>query len=237
MAAGANARATNKSRWATCSSSAATTAWVVPPPRRRGGIAQSVQAWSCRHAPHPRAGDERRPAGTDGVHGSPTCPHCAGFVDRANSRKWVGPGLGQDAWGGTTVMRAVQDCGSRWCRRRRIEPAGVGAAPVGRKHRADAAPERPRAHRRRRDDPARPLRRRATSLRYAAVAVLERGREPHRRSAGRVAVCAWGNPGYASGGMGDVLTGGAVVAALLAQGLSAGRCGDRRRPHGGRRRG
>ena len=34
---------------------------------------------------------------------------------------------------------------------------------------------------------------------------------------GRVAVCPWGNPGMASGGMGDVLSG--VAGALLAQGF------------------
>ena len=34
---------------------------------------------------------------------------------------------------------------------------------------------------------------------------------------GRIALCRWGNPGMASGGMGDVLTG--VIAGLLAQGL------------------
>jgi NAD(P)H-hydrate epimerase len=36
---------------------------------------------------------------------------------------------------------------------------------------------------------------------------------------GRLAVCPWGNPGMASGGMGDLLTG--IIGALLAQGCGA----------------
>jgi ADP-dependent NAD(P)H-hydrate dehydratase / NAD(P)H-hydrate epimerase len=36
---------------------------------------------------------------------------------------------------------------------------------------------------------------------------------------GRLDVCPWGNPGMASGGMGDLLTG--LIAALLAQGCTA----------------
>ena len=65
--------------------------------------------------------------------------------------------------------------------------------------------------------------------RYAAVRELARAQQAIcvlkgagslvADPSGRVAVCPWGNPGMASGGMGDVLTG--VIAALLAQGLDA----------------
>jgi NAD(P)H-hydrate epimerase len=53
--------------------------------------------------------------------------------------------------------------------------------------------------------------------RYGGTCVLK-GAGTLVRSAQRTAVCTAGNPGMASGGMGDVLTG--VVAGLLAQGLS-----------------
>ncbi len=60
---------------------------------------------------------------------------------------------------------------------------------------------------------------RALAARYAAVVVLKGAGSLIARPDGRVAVCRWGNPGMASGGMGDLLTG--VVAAMLAQGLPA----------------
>lgn len=60
---------------------------------------------------------------------------------------------------------------------------------------------------------------RALARRYAAVVVLKGAGSLIADPSGRVAVCPWGNPGMASGGMGDVLTG--VIAALLAQRLSA----------------
>ncbi len=53
--------------------------------------------------------------------------------------------------------------------------------------------------------------------RYGGVCVLK-GAGTLVASSKRVAVCSTGNPGMASGGMGDVLTG--VIAGLLAQGLS-----------------
>lgn len=57
------------------------------------------------------------------------------------------------------------------------------------------------------------------ALRFGGVAVLKgSGSLIASKADGQVAVCASGNPGMASGGMGDVLTG--VIAALAAQGLS-----------------
>ncbi|NKZ37794.1 NAD(P)H-hydrate dehydratase [Oleiagrimonas citrea] len=59
---------------------------------------------------------------------------------------------------------------------------------------------------------------RALAERYGAVVVLKGSGSLIAAPDGHVAVCPWGNPGMAAGGMGDVLTG--VIAALLAQGLS-----------------
>ena len=60
---------------------------------------------------------------------------------------------------------------------------------------------------------------RALAKRYGAVVVLKGSGSVIADPDGRVAVCPFGNPGMASAGMGDLLTG--VIAALLAQGLSA----------------
>ncbi|MBM7125965.1 NAD(P)H-hydrate dehydratase [Dyella flava] len=60
---------------------------------------------------------------------------------------------------------------------------------------------------------------RALAQRYNAVVVLKGAGSLIAHPDGRLDVCIWGNPGMASGGMGDLLTG--VVAALLAQGCSA----------------
>lgn len=59
---------------------------------------------------------------------------------------------------------------------------------------------------------------RKIAARYNAIVVLKGGGSLIADPAGHVAVCPWGNPGMASGGMGDVLTG--VIAALMGQGLS-----------------
>jgi NAD(P)H-hydrate epimerase len=58
---------------------------------------------------------------------------------------------------------------------------------------------------------------RAIAKLYGAVAVLKGAGSLIANPEGDIAVCPWGNPGMASGGMGDVLTG--VIAGLLAQKL------------------
>jgi NAD(P)H-hydrate epimerase len=62
---------------------------------------------------------------------------------------------------------------------------------------------------------------RTLASRYGAVIVLKGAGSLVARPDGAVEVCPWGNPGMASAGMGDVLTG--VIAGLLAQGLTAWR--------------
>lgn len=64
---------------------------------------------------------------------------------------------------------------------------------------------------------------REMAKRYGAVVVLKGSGTLIADPDGRLDVCPFGNPGMASGGMGDLLTG--VVAALLAQGCSAWRAG------------
>ncbi|HET6553332.1 MAG TPA: NAD(P)H-hydrate dehydratase [Dyella sp.] len=54
---------------------------------------------------------------------------------------------------------------------------------------------------------------------FDTVAVLKGAGSLVADPQARVSVCPWGNPGMASGGMGDLLTG--VIAALLAQGCGA----------------
>jgi NAD(P)H-hydrate epimerase len=60
---------------------------------------------------------------------------------------------------------------------------------------------------------------RELARRHACVVVLKGTGSLIADSTGRLALCPFGNPGMASGGMGDVLTG--IVAGLRAQGLGA----------------
>jgi NAD(P)H-hydrate epimerase len=62
---------------------------------------------------------------------------------------------------------------------------------------------------------------RELARRHRAVVVLKGAGSLIANPQGDVSVCPWGNPGMASGGMGDVLTG--VIAGLLAQGYDTWR--------------
>jgi hydroxyethylthiazole kinase-like uncharacterized protein yjeF len=57
------------------------------------------------------------------------------------------------------------------------------------------------------------------AMQHRVILVLKGARTVIAEPEGQVAICPTGNPGMASAGMGDVLTG--IIAGLLAQGLSA----------------
>lgn len=131
----------------------------------------------------------------------------------------VGPGLGEAAWGHALWLTAldankplVLDADGLNLLAR--EPRQFSAAAVLTPHPGEAgrllgittaAVERDRFA------AARELARR-----YRAVVVLKGAGSLVADPDGRLDVCPWGNPGMASGGMGDLLTG--IIAGLLAQG-------------------
>jgi NAD(P)H-hydrate epimerase len=133
----------------------------------------------------------------------------------------IGPGLGRDAWGDALLAAALDAA----------KPAVIDADALNRLARQPRALSSPAVLTPHPGEAARLLgcgtaaiqrdrfaAARAIAQRYAAVVVLKGAGSLIADAQGRVAVCPWGNPGMASGGMGDVLTG--VVAALLAQGLA-----------------
>lgn len=131
----------------------------------------------------------------------------------------VGPGLGLGAWGHALWLTAL-DAGkplvldADGLNLLAREPRLLGGSAVLTPHPGEAARllgSDTAAIARDRYGAVRELARR-----YGAVVVLKGAGSLVADPAGRVAVCPWGNPGMASGGMGDLLTG--IVAALLAQG-------------------
>lgn len=134
----------------------------------------------------------------------------------------LGPGLGQDDWG-RSLWRAALDAGlptvldADGLNLLAAEPRGLPAACVLTPHPGEAARllgvSTPQVQ------ADRFATARALAHRYAAVAVLKGAGSVIADPEGRTATCPWGNPGMASGGMGDVLTG--VIAGLLAQGVAA----------------
>ncbi|RUL80146.1 NAD(P)H-hydrate dehydratase [Dyella choica] len=134
----------------------------------------------------------------------------------------VGPGLGQGAWGHALWLTAL-DSGKPLV----LDADGLNL--LAREQHRFAAPAVLTPHP---GEAARLLARtnvevqadrfaaaRELAQRYGAVVVLKGSGSLIANPDGRLDVCTWGNPGMASGGMGDLLTG--VIAALMAQGCSA----------------
>ncbi len=159
----------------------------------------------------------------------------------------LGPGLGQGEWGRAVWQAAL---GSDACRvldadalnLLAAQPRSIGPDAVITPHPGEAARLLGiTTHEVQKD---RFSAARALATRFDVVAVLKGSGSLVAAPEGRVAVCPWGNPGMAGGGMGDVLTG--VIAALLAQGLTPwdaaclgvalhARAGDRAAGAGGER--
>lgn len=136
----------------------------------------------------------------------------------------VGPGLGRGEWG-RTMLSAALETGRALV----LDADGLNLlAEMGGFEPGDAAPRiitpHPGEAARLLGGETRDVERdrfaacQALAERYAAVTVLKGAGSLVCEPGGTPWVCEGGNPGMASGGMGDVLTG--VVAALLAQGLS-----------------
>ena len=171
------------------------------------------------HAAHAAAIAAQRPELM--VHGVEADPAFDALAARASVLA-VGPGLGRSEWAQTLWARALQtdkpllldaDALNLLAAQPRVLPAGAVITP----HPGEAARllacevaaiERDRF-----------AAARALAERYGAVVVLKGAGTLVAAPDARVEVCTEGNPGMASGGMGDVLSG--VIAALLAQGLSA----------------
>ena len=134
----------------------------------------------------------------------------------------IGPGLGQDDWG-QGLWQAALDAGkptvldADGLNLLAVSPRALPDRSVLTPHPGEASRLLARATADVQSDRFAAVR--ALAQKYRAVVVLKGAGSLIADPDGRVAVCPWGNPGMASGGMGDVLTG--VIAGLLAQGLGA----------------
>ncbi|QQS54328.1 MAG: NAD(P)H-hydrate dehydratase [Candidatus Competibacteraceae bacterium] len=153
-------------------------------------------------------------------HGVETPAELVPLLDRATVVA-IGPGLGRAVWG-RTLLHAVLASDKPLV----VDADALNllaAEPVFRDHWV-LTPHPGEAARLLKMTPAEVEADRFTAveelaLRFGGVTVLKgAGSLIASKADGLVALCAAGNPGMASGGMGDVLTG--VIAALLAQGLS-----------------
>ncbi|QAU22971.1 NAD(P)H-hydrate dehydratase [Dyella sp. M7H15-1] len=153
-----------------------------------------------------------------GVHGP---QELQWLLDRADVLA-VGPGLGQGAWGHALWLTAldsgkpmVLDADGLNLLAR--EPQRFSVPVVLTPHPGEAARLLGKSIAQVQAD--RFASARALAHRYNAIVVLKGPGSLIAHPDGRLDVCIWGNPGMASGGMGDLLTG--VITALLAQGCSA----------------
>jgi ADP-dependent NAD(P)H-hydrate dehydratase / NAD(P)H-hydrate epimerase len=153
-----------------------------------------------------------------GVHGP---QELKPLLDRADVLA-VGPGLGQGAWGHALWLTAIDggkplvlDADGLNLLAR--EPHRFSVPAVLTPHPGEAARLLGKTIAEVQLD--RFASARALAHRYNAMVVLKGSGSLIAHPDGRLDVCIWGNPGMASGGMGDLLTG--VIAALLAQGCSA----------------
>ena len=153
-------------------------------------------------------------------HGVDSAADLAGLLGRATVLA-IGPGLGQGDWGRQLLAAALEtrlpmvvdadalNLLAAAPRQREdwvLTPhPGEAARLLGCTHSAEIQHNRFAAAR-------------ALQARYHGVIVLKGAGSLIQADAGPPVVCAAGNPGMASGGMGDVLTG--VIAGLLAQQLS-----------------
>lgn len=152
-------------------------------------------------------------------HGIETAEALTPLLDRATVIA-IGPGLGHEDWG-RALLRAVLACEKPLV----IDADGLNLLAIDPQFRDNwiLTPHPGEAARLLKMMPKQVEADRFAAiedlaLRFGGVAVLKgAGSLIASKSDGLVALCSTGNPGMASGGMGDVLTG--VIAALLAQGL------------------
>ncbi|MBK8181983.1 MAG: NAD(P)H-hydrate dehydratase [Candidatus Competibacteraceae bacterium] len=152
-------------------------------------------------------------------HGIETPEELAPLLDRASIIA-VGPGLGRNGWG-RAMLQAVLASDKPLV----VDADGLNLLAIEPQFRANwiLTPHPGEAARLLKMMPAEIEADRFTAvedlaLRYGGIAVLKgAGSLIASKLDGQVALCSTGNPGMASGGMGDTLTG--VIAALLAQGL------------------
>jgi len=142
------------------------------------------------------------------------------LLDRADVVA-LGPGLGRGEWGAALFERACAagkplvvdaDALGLLAQRRPVLPPALVLTP----HPGEAARLLDCDSRAVQDDRYAAVR--ELARRYAAVVVLKGAGSLVADPRAEVEACPWGNPGMATAGTGDVLTG--VVAALLAQGLA-----------------